>query len=287
VTRLKAGIHALFVSLSITVGLPVPGSAQVNESSADVGQETEMIQPRRLIDAHTAGILPRAHFDFETRIYPSGDESISGCGMLMSISVGITDRLNIGVSYGGDGIVGRGRVRGNPYPGALIKYRIIEESYHLPGIAIGYDHQGYGGIETNNYKGYIYKSQGLFCALSKNYLLFKRLQLGIHGAVNFTWEDIRSVKWPNGYIGLDFGINEELAFALEYDLALNQKDRGTGHWANPFKGIFNIGIRWAFVPSFYIEFAAKDVFLQKIKDYATGEKLGWSRELKIVYVTAF
>lgn len=249
--------------------------------------EERMIQPRRLIDAHTAGILPRAHFDFETRIYPSGDEDISGCGLLLSITVGITDRLNIGVSYGGDGIVGRGRVRGNPYPGALIKYRIIEESYHIPGIAIGYDHQGYGGIEPENYTGYVYKSQGLFLALSKNYLIFRKIQLGIHGAVNFTWEDIRNVKWPNGYVGLDFGLNEELAIALEYDCALNQKDRGSDHYTNPLKGIFNVGIRWAFVPTFYLEFDAKDIFLQKIADYITDERMGWSRELKIVYVTSF
>jgi hypothetical protein len=271
--------------MMLVIVVPFSGVAQEDEI-AEEGEE-EMLQPRRLIDAHTAGILPRAHFDFETRIYPSGDEDIEGCGLMMSISVGITDRLNIGVSYGGDGIVGRGKVRGNPYPGALIKYRIIEESFHVPGIAIGYDHQGYGGIETNNYKGYIYKSQGLFCALSKNYLLFRKLQLGIHGAINFTWEDIHNVKWPNGYIGIDLGFNEELAIALEYDLALNQKDRNSGSWANPLKGIFNIGIRWAIVPAFYIEFDAKDIFLQKIEDYVTGDKLGWSRELKIVYVTSF
>lgn len=272
---------ALFFCILILMFTAAPNAQD------DKTAERQMIQPRRLIDAHTAGILPRAHFDFETRIYPSGDDDIQGCGLLLSVSVGLTDRLNIGVSYGGDGIVGRGRVQGNPYPGALIKYRIFEESYHFPGVAIGYDHQGYGGIESENYKGFVYKSQGLFCALSKNYLLFQKIQFGIHGAANFTWEDIRNVKWPNCYVGLDIGINEELAIALEYDCALNQRDRGSDHYANPLKGIFNVGLRWAFVPSFYLEFDAKDLFLQKLKDYATGETMGWSRELKIVYVTTF
>ena len=277
----KRYLHLLIIPVSLLF-FHICTVAQEEEPA-----EEGMIQPRRLIDAHTAGILPRAHFDFETRIYPSGDEDISGCGLMMSVSVGITDRLNIGVSYGGDGIVGRGRVKGNPYPGALIKYRIIEESFFIPGIAIGYDHQGYGGIEPKNYTGYVYKSQGLFLALSKNYLLFRKLQMGLHGAVNFTWEDIKNVKWPNCYVGLDLGINEELAVAFEYDCALNQKDRGSDHYANPLKGIFNIGIRWAFVPTFYIEFDAKDIFLQKLADYVTEERMGWSRELKIVYVTSF
>lgn len=277
----KSYRHRFFIPLLLAL-LTISAVAQDEETTGG-----EMIQPRRLIDAHTAGILPRAHFDFETRIYPSGEDDISGCGLLMSITVGITDRLTIGVSYGGDGIVGRGRVRGNPYPGALIKYRLFEETNFIPGVAIGYDHQGYGGIEPVNYTGYVYKSQGLFCALSKNYLIFKKIQLGLHGAINFTWEDIKNVKWPNCYVGMDIGLNEELAVAFEYDCALNQKDRGTGHYTNPLKGIFNIGIRWAFMPSFYIEFDAKDIFLQKLADYVTEERMGWSRELKIVYVTSF
>lgn len=251
-------------------------------------EEEGMIQPRRLIDAHTAGILPRAHFDLETRIYPSGSNSIRGCGLFIGFTFGVTDRLNIGTGYGGDGLIGRGKAKGNPYPQLLVKYRIFEESYHFPGVAIGYDHQGYGGIEDSCYTGFVYKSQGFFLALSKNYLLFKKLQLGIHGAVNFSIEEVRYVKWPNCYVGIEFGINEELAFSIEYDLALNQKDLHSENYANPFKGIFNMGIRWAFVPTLYIEFDAKDIFQQKrASNSLDDEKIGWSRELKIVYVTHF
>lgn len=253
----------------------------------DWEENKEMIQPRRLIDAHTAGILPRAHFDFETRIYPSGSDSLRGCGLSLGISVGITDRLNIGISYGGDGLIGRGKAKGNPYPGALIKYRIIEELTFVPGIAIGYEHQGYGGIEENSYKGFVYKSQGFFLALSKNFLLFSKMQLGIHGATNFSIEEIRNVKWPNCYLGIDFGINEELAFSVEYDFALNQKDPRSDKYTNPLKGIFNVGLRWALVPELYIELDAKDIFQNKRADYSSTKRLGWSRELKIVYITSF
>lgn len=247
--------------------------------------------PRRLINAHTAGILPRAHFDFEARIYPSGSidrQGVTGCGLLFGISVGITERLNVGISYGGDGIVGRGRIRGNPYPGALIKYRIIEESFVMPAIAIGYDHQGFGGVNDDwngiaTTSAFVYKSQGFFMALSKSYLLGGKLQLGIHGAVNFSLEEIRETQWPNGYLGLDFGINEELFLVVEYDLALNSnKDH------NPFHGYFNTGIRWALAETFSIEFDVKDMFRQK-KVVEGGEKspFGVSRELRLVYVTGF
>lgn len=255
----------------------------------------QMVQPRRLIDCHTAGLLPRGHFEFETRVYPSRHPSVEGAGITFSIGVGITDRLMFGGGYGADGLVGRASVRGNPLPGLLVKYRVIEETTRMPGIALGYDWQGYGGIEgygdtTDAYRGYVYKSQGFFLSLSKNYLLFSALQLGFHGAINYSMEQREAVSWPNGYIGMDLSINEELAFAVEYDLALNHPDPDSDKYANPFKGFLNAGIRWRFAPTFYIEFDAKDILQKKLKHpelEESDEPLGWSRELKLVYYSDF
>lgn len=284
-------IHPLFWSICwwilIFAFFPLAEILVLAQEGNDAGEKPEMIQPRRLVDAHTAGILPRASFDFETRIFPSGSNTIRGCGLYLGISVGISNRLNIGISYGGDGLIGRGKPRGNPYPGGLIKYRIIEESYHIPGISLGYDHQGYGGIEDSSYLGFVYKSQGFFVALSKNYLLFSKLQFGLHGAVNFSLEDIKQVKWPNCYIGLDIGINEELALAIEYDLGLNQKDLHDETYLNPLRGILNLGLRWSFDPQLYLEFDTKDILQHKRVSNNVDQRIGWSRELKIVYVTSF
>jgi hypothetical protein len=244
----------------------------------------EMVQPRRLVDAPTAGVLPKAAFDFDARIYPTGNPDMPGAGLQMGVSVGVLDRLNIGVSYGADGLVGRGRnIRPNPYPGAYIKYRIFEEDYFIPGIALGYDHQGYGGIENNDYDGFVYKSPGFFLALSKNYLVFSKMQIGIHGAVNFSLEELRYVRWPNAYVGVDLGINEELAVVAEYDLALNAKDP-LGTYLNPLRGYINAGIRWSLTKSFAMEFDAKDLMENKV---SAGRRLGWSREFKFVYMDHF
>jgi hypothetical protein len=293
IPRMQAHVHHLYVRKFLAaiafcqLLIISPGpiiSAQENGA---------MLQPRRLIDAHTAGILPKAYYDFEFRIYPAGDQHLVGSGLLAAISVGITDRLNIGLSYGGDGLVGRGRgVRPNPYPGGLIKYRIFDENYFLPAFAIGYEHQGYGGIEPNvKYDGFVYKSQGFFIAMSKNYLFFNTVQFGLHGAVNFSLEDVQKVHWPNGYAGLDLGLNNELAISVEYDLALNQLDKpdSSNTFLNPLKGIFNLGARWAFTDQFYIEFDAKDVLENKVVHMENGglKRLGWSRELKLVYVNHF
>lgn len=261
--------------------------------------QSDMIQPRRLINGHTAGLLPRGRYELETRVYPSRQEVADGAGVTFAFGVGITDRLMFGGGYGADGAIGRGTIRGNPWPGLLLKYRIIEEKYFFPGIALGFDWQGFGGIEgyddgEAHYRGYVYKSQGAFLALSKNYLLFKRAELGIHGSVNFSVEDLPRVQWPNVVIGIDFGVNEELAFVVEYDLALNQRDRGdrdsvaTGY-ANPLRGFLCAGIRWAFAPAFYIELNFMDLLENKLLrlDEPFGGRLGWSRELKLVYLGVF
>jgi hypothetical protein len=261
-------------------------------AGAAMAQDVEMIQPRRLIDAHTAGLLPRGVYDFETRVYPSRHPAVHGAGITFSIGVGITDRLMFGGGYGGDGLVGRGMVRGNPWPGLLIKYRVIEEGFVAPGIALGYDWQGYGGVEgygdsTDAYRGYVYKSQGFFLALSKNFLLFSSVQLGFHGAINYSLENQAATPWPNGYVGLDLGINEELALALEYDLALNQRDPFSERYTHPLHGFLNVGLRWRFAPTFYLEFDAKDVLENKLRNAGARRLLGWGRELKLVYVSAF
>lgn len=251
----------------------------------------EMIQPRRLVDAPTAGVLARGNFDFECRVYPGGDQT-KGAGVNLGINVGVTNRLMIGLSYGGEGIVGRGKdAHFDKVPGFLVKYRIFEEGLHFPGVSLGYDHQGHGGSADTSefdYKGYVYKSPGFFLALSKNYLLFSKIQLGIHGALTYSMEDFKEVSWPNFLTGIDLGVNEELALVVEYDFGFNIKDkRSSGHpiYASPSEGYLNLGLRWAFSENFYIEFDARDVLEnRKRKD---GSTVSWGRELKLVYVSHF
>lgn len=248
----------------------------------------EMIQPRKLVDTHTAGILSRGQFDFEARIYPPGDTT-SASGLILGIDVGITDRLTIGLSYGGEGIVGRGsEVEPHPVPGWLIKYRLFEETILFPGVAFGYDHQGHGGMSDTsrfNYKGNIFKSPGFFISASKNFLIASIIQFGIHGMVNYSLEEIDHVNWPNCIAGIDLGINEELSAVFEYDFGLNIKDGDQKYYAQPSDGYFNAGVRWAFSPSFYIEFDARDIFEHRKDKY--DSRLGWGREIKLVHFSEF
>jgi hypothetical protein len=262
------------------------------------------VQPSRLVDTHTAGILPKAHFDVSFRVYASPDWN--GCGLLPGVNVGLTNRLNIGLAYGGEGIIGySSHVRWNELPGVLVKYRLFEEGIVAPALSLGFDNQGYGGLAGEalyGYDGYIYKSPGFFITLSKNYIMFGAVQIGFHGAVNYSLEEAKEVTWPNAAGGVDIGINDELAFIAEYNFALNDIT-GPGNDKNyglPHRGFLNLGLRWAFTENFHIEFDAKDIFENKTRvvhrpDFSkkppvvTADRvpIGWSRELKVVYISDF
>ncbi|HAJ79635.1 MAG TPA: hypothetical protein DCO75_07670 [Fibrobacteres bacterium] len=252
----------------------------------------EMIQPQRIVNCHTAGLLPKGTYSMECSVYPDGILNSPGSGMLLFATVGLLNRLNIGVGYGGDGIIGREDPTFNPHIGALIKYRLFEETYFGPALAIGYDHQGIGGIDRQ-YNGYVFKSPGFFLAASKNYLMFTKVQLGLHCGMNYSFEERQTVKWPNAYAGIDMAVNEELAFACEYDMALNSRDPGPelSNYDNPFKGFLNAGVKWAFSPSFFIEFDIKDMLQYKVDlpsdDYPSGRPYGWDREIKVGYIQHF
>ncbi len=251
----------------------------------------EMIQPRKLVDAHTAGILGKGQYDIECRFYAAGDTTL-GAGVTFGFDIGVTNRLTLGLSYGGEGLVGRGnRIRPHALPGWLVKYRLIEEQVHFPGLAIGYDHQGRGGLTDTarfDYKGYIFKSPGFFVALSKNYLLFGALQLGLHGMCNYSMEEVDKVKWPNLIAGIDFGINEELSLVFEYDFAFNNLDAHPDKpplYARPSDGYLNAGIRWAFSSNFYIELDFRDLLERRTT--VDGRRIGWNREIKLAYFAQF
>jgi hypothetical protein len=258
-----------------------------------------------LINVHTAGILPRASFDVNFRAYASPDGY--GSGLLAGVNVGLSDRFNIGIAYGGEGILGYSTdVQWNKLPGVLVKYRLIEEGVAIPALAVGFDNQGYGGharAALYGYDGYVYKSPGFFLALSKNYLMLKTVQIGFHGTGSYSLEEAPDVSWPNAAGGIDIGINEELVFIAEYDFALNDITGGGNdkNYGLPHRGFLNLGLRWTFTENFHIEFDMQDVLENKTRRVfvpaPTPQNPGnvdvvrvpvhWSRELKVAYISRF
>jgi hypothetical protein len=256
----------------------------------------ESIPSMNLVDAHTAGILPKGVYQIESRVFP-GVNPANGCGIIVGLSAGIGNRFNLGISYGGEGIIGRGRnALFNPLPGCLIKYRLFEENYYFPGVAIGFDYQGFGGIAQESafgYSGYVYKSQGFFAAFSKSYLLFSIINLALHGDADFSLEEVKKVTWPNARAGIDFGFSEDFLFVVEYDFGLNTRDphgpQDHPLYARPQDGYLHAGVRWNITRNFIVEADGRDLLEHRWKKEISPnglteyKRVGWSREIKFIY----
>jgi hypothetical protein len=231
-------------------------------------QEQAVLEPTALIDVPTAGMLMRGSYQLSLRAYAEG-------GLLGSIDVGIADRFMIGISYGGTSLLGRGKVKGNPQPGAHIRYRLWEEQLTLPALVLGFHSQGYGAYIDSTDR-YLVKSMGLFAAASKNFNFLGNL--GLHGGINYSLERNDGDKDINLFAGVDKNINPEMSLLAEYNFAINDNDHraiGSG------EGYLNAGLRWIFAGRLEIDFMFRNI-LQNKNEF---EKI--SREIKITFAEIF
>ena len=236
-------------------------------SGTVLAQQAE-VGSRRLVECPTAGLLPRGSFDLDMRMYSEG-------GILAGVEIGLTDRLLVGLSYGGTDIIGNKPVHWNPRVEVEAKYRLSDETKLYPAMAIGFSSQGFGRYDENR-KRYATKSKGAYVVLSKNYSFFGRL--GIHGGINYSLEKEDGDDDISGFIGIDKGLGSELSVLAEYDFATN--DNGEGSLGSG-KGYFNAGVRWIFASRLSLEVDIKDL---RKNGKRNAEP---SRELRIVYMEYF
>jgi hypothetical protein len=218
----------------------------------------------QLVDVPVAKTLFQGEMSAELRLYTRG-------GLLTSVLVGLTDRIGMGISYGGENIIGTGKPNMNLQPEAHIEYLLFSEQNLSPGIMIGFNSQGYGGYNRTTDR-YAVKSRGFYAVLSKNTSFLGGL--GLHGGINWSPEQ-KDDKDPDLFFGLHKWINPELALLCDYDTAINDNDDkalGSG------KGYLNAAVQWSFNQTLYIEFDWKDIL--ENRDSLPGS----SREIKMIYI---
>ena len=259
-------------------GLNLPG-AVITLLSLCASAWTQEPEPVRLVDSPTAGLTSKGRFGIDVRLFSNG-------GVTGQVNAGILKRIAIGLSFGGTEIIGDDDVSWYPRVEAAVRYRMIEESQAMPGVAIGYETQGYGAYEESRYQ---IKSKGLFAAFSKNYASALG-QFGIHAGINLTRED-RDDGDLSGWLGMDKSIGD-LSLVGEYDLALNDNEDdslGSG------KGYLNVGAYWSAVPNIRLGVLLKNV-LRNREDPETGVPVIYqqlsadpdiSREVSIRYTEEF
>ena len=204
------------------------------------------LEPRFLVDMPTAGMPDKSTLVLDVDFYREG-------GLLFGISVGVFDRLSVGVSYGGSRIIGSGSPTMHPLPGVNLRLRILEEGPLFPALTLGFDSQGKDGYlkELDRYR---VKSPGLFVAASKNYSFLG--YLSIHGGANYSLERADGDRDVNVFTGVEKTLGPVLSAVLEYNFATNDNSAeavGKG-W-----GYINAAIRLMLGSGLTVSFNLKDI----------------------------
>ena len=231
--------------------------------------------PSSLITLPTAGTLQRGSFALEMRIQKFG-------GLTSSISVGLTDRFQLGISYGSANLIGDDSLIWYPKPETNLKYLLIDESETSPGISLGIDTQGLGKFNSgDSLMRYDTKALGLFAVASKNWVT-PLGNLGWHFGSNYNFVETNdNDKDVNFFMGFDIEFNPELSIMLEYNAALNENNMTSKNIAISRGGYLNAGVRWTFVERLHIEIDFNNLMFDKKKvDY-------FNREIKITYIEYF
>ena len=231
--------------------------------------------PTTLVTVPSAGTLVRGSYAMQMRVQKGG-------GLTSSLSVGITDRFQFGLSFGSANLIGDDSLVWYPRPEANIKYRIIDETESMPGISFGLDTQGQGQYnDADSLMRYDVKAMGLYAAASKNWVT-PLGNLGVHMGTNYNFAEVNDGdKDVNYFFGFDIEFNPELSVIMEYNAALNENDMTAKTMSISRGGYLNAAIRWTFVEHLHIEMDFNNLLFDDEKvDY-------FQRELKITYIEYF
>ena len=231
--------------------------------------------PTTLVTVPSAGTLVRGSYAMQMRVQKGG-------GLTSSLSVGITDRFQFGLSFGSANLIGDDSLVWYPRPEANIKYRIIDETESMPGISFGLDTQGQGQYnDADSLMRYDVKAMGLYAAASKNWVT-PLGNLGVHMGTNYNFTEVNDGdKDVNYFFGFDIEFNPELSVIMEYNAALNENDMTAKTMSISRGGYLNAAIRWTFVEHLHIEMDFNNLLFDEEKvDY-------FQRELKITYIEYF
>jgi len=245
------------------------------------GQELGL---RHLVDNPTAEVLERGSYAFNTVVYPEG-------GALVGITVGLLHNFSFGFSFGGLGVIGSGQPDWNPHVEFRARLRLIEESFGMPALSLGFDSQGFGRYyddyptddptERFEVERYQVKSKGFYAVASKHYAFLGTL--AFHGGANYSLENGDEDDSANFFLGVEKSLSPQITLIGEYDLALNdnREDNVFGEGI----GYLNVGLSWVFAERLRIQFDLRNLFENSEGDF---KEIGqWSRGIQIDYLEYF
>lgn len=190
------------------------------------------------VDAPTARVLSHGEYSIGLRFQDDN-------GVLAQVGVGFFDQFNLGVSYGGLKVLGRGSPDLYPHPEFQGKVEIWPDYGYYPGVALGFDSQGLGQYQDGRYE---LKSKGFYLVVGKAlFSIVGETELGI--GLNYSLEG--GDRKIDGFLGIAQSLGPDLFIILDYGLARDDPSRNRDY--------LNLGMRWIFMGTVAMELDFKDL----------------------------
>lgn len=163
----------------------------------------------RIVNEPTAGVLSARTYYVSLSTFPNE-------GLLIGFDIGVLPRLMVGLRYGGEYLTGLNDPIWYDHLRLTARFRFLDESVHLPGLAIGFTNQEEGPRTGATYSRL---SRGAYLVGSKNFEL--QGDLAFHAGVSISFED---TDHAGCWIGVDKSLPAGFGLSLDYDFATNEDD---------------------------------------------------------------
>jgi hypothetical protein len=161
-------------------------------------------------------------------------------GALFRFGLGLFDRLTLGVSFGGDSLIGAHAPVFYPRPEFFARGAILTEQGYFPDLAVGFESQGYDHFSGGEYE--VYPKGGYAC-------------LGKTIEPTNTYVELGVSYWrkTSGFAVANQSLPGAFEFIAEYDLGVN--DERLEHK----RGYLNLGLGWTFNEQLRFSIGLRDI----------------------------
>ncbi len=246
-------LRLLLAAACLAVALPVLGQTNADYAydapPSSAAASGGLLRSSNLVDSPTATVLGHGRYRIECRLMHGGS-------LVAGTSVGIRDRLEVGVSWGMQGLLGRGEVEFNDRTALSLRLLLVEEM-ELPALVLGFDNQGYGAWDEG-LERYERKSKGFFLAATRNWYGPLGTDVATTGGINLSGENTDESS-------LDFfaGLEQDFdgQFALILDFAAGLDDRRDEQPTRYGRGVgwLDLGMRWNAIGGVQFKFFLRDL----------------------------
>ncbi len=235
-----------------------------------IGGGEKGLRSGRIVDSPTATVLRHGTFRICGRIMDGGS-------LVASTEVGIKDRFSVGVSWGMQGLLGRGDVEFNDQTALMLRLLLVDE-LSWPSLVIGFDNQGFGAW-NEDLERYERKSKGFYFAATRNWYGPLGSDVATTLGMNYGTEepDAQSI---DAWFGLEQDFGNQFALLLDFSLGLDDREDEDPEIYGSGLGWLDLGMRWNIGREVQFRFYFRDL----LGNYTgPGRAKTVDRQFEIVY----